>query len=239
MYDIRQAVDAAAQQRVLHPLVLGAVATTLAAAARLQGQLTLMVQEEDVGAAGQQHSKQQQQYPALQELAAGLGDTLPHLLQAIERCIQVRYKSRSSRNLNLLFFPSTMPRIHAATTRCCPAALQPREGRILDNASPALAAVREARRTNRAELRALMDSWARQMHLAGVSERAQVVVRRDRLCLPVRSGRQGELPKGSVTLATSTTGSTLYMEPQVGGQSRCGGWEESFVHVDAAIIGIG
>lgn len=41
----------------------------------------------------------------------------------------------------------------------------------------------------------------------------QVVVRRDRLCIPVRAGRQGELPKGSVSLATSASGNTLYMEP--------------------------
>lgn len=48
----------------------------------------------------------------------------------------------------------------------------------------------------------------------------QVVVRRDRLCIPVRRGRQGELPKGSVTLATSESGNTLYIEPQV--QGPCG-----------------
>lgn len=74
-YDIRQAVEAAAGQRVLHPMVLGAVATTLAAAARLQGQLR-------PPAAGAS-------FPALQALAAGLGDALPELCAAIERCIQV------------------------------------------------------------------------------------------------------------------------------------------------------
>ena len=42
----------------------------------------------------------------------------------------------------------------------------------------------------------------------------QVVVRRERLCIPVRRGRQGELPKGSVTLGASESGSTLYVEPQ-------------------------
>lgn len=31
-------------------------------------------------------------------------------------------------------------------------------------------------------------------------------MRRDRLCIPVRLGRQGELPKGSLTLATSASG---------------------------------
>lgn len=34
----------------------------------------------------------------------------------------------------------------------------------------------------------------------------QVVVRRDRLCVAVKAGRQSDLPKGSVTLATSSTG---------------------------------
>lgn len=38
-------------------------------------------------------------------------------------------------------------------------------------------------------------------------------MRRDRLCIPVRRGRQGELPKGSVSLAASESGNTLYMEP--------------------------
>lgn len=37
----------------------------------------------------------------------------------------------------------------------------------------------------------------------------QVVIRRDRLCIPVRAGRQGELPKGSLTLATSASGALL------------------------------
>ena len=41
----------------------------------------------------------------------------------------------------------------------------------------------------------------------------QVVMRRDRLCIPVKAGRQGELPRGSVALATSGSGATLYMEP--------------------------
>ncbi len=55
-----------------------------------------------------------------------------------------------------------------------PHCLQPQEGRILDEASPALAEARAARRQNRAELRAEMDRWARQLHAQGVSERAQV-----------------------------------------------------------------
>ena len=112
-------------------------------------------------------------------------------------------------NLSLPRLPLPLP----------PLPLQPEEGRILDSASAALAEVREARRANRADLRAEMERWARQLHSQGVSERPQVVVRRDRLCIPVRAGRQGELPKGSVSLAISSTGNTLYMEPQVGAGS--------------------
>ena len=33
----------------------------------------------------------------------------------------------------------------------------------------------------------------------------QVEIRRDRQCVPIKAGRQGELPRGSVTLALSST----------------------------------
>lgn len=75
---MRQAVDAAQAQRVLHPLVLGAVATTLQAAAHLQEQL---LQQQPGGGAA---------FPALQQLAADIGDALPALRAAIEQCIQAR-----------------------------------------------------------------------------------------------------------------------------------------------------
>ena len=39
----------------------------------------------------------------------------------------------------------------------------------------------------------------------------QVVVRRDRLCVAVKAGRQSDLPKGSVTLATSSTGAAHHL----------------------------
>ena len=41
----------------------------------------------------------------------------------------------------------------------------------------------------------------------------QVVIRRGRLCVPVRANRQSEIPKGSMRLAQSTSGATLYVEP--------------------------
>lgn len=41
----------------------------------------------------------------------------------------------------------------------------------------------------------------------------QVVMRRNRLCVPVRANRQSEVPKGSIRLGQSTSGATLYLEP--------------------------
>ena len=82
VYDVRQAVDAAEGHRVLHPLVLGAIATTLEAAACLQAQL----QQQEAAGSGLA-------LPALQQLGAGIGDGLPQLRQAIEQCIQVRSAS--------------------------------------------------------------------------------------------------------------------------------------------------
>lgn len=37
--------------------------------------------------------------------------------------------------------------------------------------------------------------------------------KRGRLCVSVKAGRQGELPKGSVKMGASRTGATVYMEP--------------------------
>ena len=73
VYDLRRALDAAAAGQGLHPLVLGAVATTLAATQRLR---------EAVDAGGDATA-------GLQILAEGLGDGLPELQQRIERCVNV------------------------------------------------------------------------------------------------------------------------------------------------------
>jgi hypothetical protein len=58
---------------------------------------------------------------------------------------------------------------------------------------------------------------SRHAHLSGMTPhpraRAQVVVRRERLCVAVRAGRQGDLPRGSLNLASSSTGATFYIDP--------------------------
>ena len=84
---------------------------------------------------------------------------------------------------------------------------------LASSASPDLSAARAAFRAADAAARAAADDWARRLAAAGDAERAAVAIRRDRLCVPVRTARKGDLPKGSVTLATSASGATSYCEP--------------------------
>ena len=162
-------------------------------------------------------------FPALADLARGIQGALPQLQAEIRFCIQVCVCGRSVRACMHASAEGSWVRIPAARPLRVlirslntppPHTHKVENGRLLDSSSPELAEVRAARSTNLAALRREMDAWARRLHAAGVSERAQVVVRRDRLCVPVRQGRQGELPRGSVALATSASGSTIYMEPQ-------------------------
>ena len=92
--------------------------------------------------------------------------------------------------------------------------LQVQDGRIHDDATDELKRIRLERKDNLSNLFNASDAWARQLFSSGASERPQVVIRRDRRCVPVKAGRNGELPKGSVTLAMSGSGSTMYIEPE-------------------------
>lgn len=92
-------------------------------------------------------------------------------------------------------------------------AVQDSDGSILDRASEALGRLRRERADNLAQLRLQAEEWGRTLHSKGASERPQVVFRRGRLCLPVKSNRQGEVPKGSMRLGQSSTGATTYIEP--------------------------
>jgi DNA mismatch repair protein MutS2 len=160
-YDVGRAVAEAAAGRALHPAALGAVASTLRAAARLRAA---------VAARGPAAA-------ALAALAAPIGDAAPALRAAIE------------------------------------AAVAEPEGRLRDEASPALAAARAARRANGEALRRAAAEAARALHAAGAAERPQVAVRRGRLCVPVRAGRAGDAPRGSVRLGASASGGTVFLEP--------------------------
>ena len=78
IYYLKKAQDAAAAQQILHPLVLGAFATTLSAAKKIG---------EAVDAEGESTT-------ALQHLARGINNFLPRVLplvENIETCIQVSY----------------------------------------------------------------------------------------------------------------------------------------------------
>jgi DNA mismatch repair protein MutS2 len=85
-------------------------------------------------------------------------------------------------------------------------------GAVLDAASPVLAACRAERRDVGRELRALLTATAQRLLAERACEAAQVVSRRQRLCVPVRAGMTGLLP-GGVVLDASASGATLFVEP--------------------------
>jgi aspartate aminotransferase-like enzyme len=64
-------------------------------------------------------------------------------------------------------------------------------GAVLDAASPALASARAQRREVGRELRALLTATAQRLLAERACEAAQVVSRRQRLCVPVRAGMTG------------------------------------------------
>lgn len=161
VFDLRKAIEASRQGAILHPLVIGAFATTLESVDRI-----------------------------VEQLAAHEGCV--HLKKIVQ------HHDEFDSDLAAL--------IHEK--------INVKDGRILDSASSELAKVREERKANFESLGRMADEWARKMQSCGASERAQVVIRRDRRCIPVKAGRNGELPKGSVVLATSGSKSTMYMEPE-------------------------
>ena len=161
IYDVRRAMDAASRGILLHPLVIGAFATTLESIRNLIDELD-----------GKEDAK------SLQKIFEKHREVDQNLISSIRE------------------------KIHVV------------EGRILDSASETLRDVRKEKRENFEELTKQADVWARKLHASGASERIQVVIRRDRRCIPVKAGRNGELPDGSVSLGTSGSGSTMYMEPE-------------------------
>ncbi|KAL0032477.1 hypothetical protein WJX77_002790 [Trebouxia sp. C0004] len=163
IHDLRGLLEAASRNRVLHPVHLDGVASSLEVAATVADRLAEKAGETAL-------------FPALQNLGRGIKSALPNLRHSIRHCIE--------------------------------------DGRVLDRASDELGRVRCQRRDNMQSLRQSMNEWARKLAAQNVSEEALVVIRRDRLCVPVKSGRQSQLPKGSVTLAVSASGSTVYMEPE-------------------------
>ena len=87
------------------------------------------------------------------------------------------------------------------------------EARLIDSATPELAAARARRREADAAARAAAAEWSKKLYAAGASARIATAMRRDRLCVPVLTARKSELPRGSVVLATSASGATSFCEP--------------------------
>ncbi|GAB4822194.1 hypothetical protein N2152v2_009240 [Parachlorella kessleri] len=235
--DIQAAAAATAEQESLELLEWPALCqqvscfmqTTLGAEVALRCRLPIGLSQDESEQLLQETEEAQQAsltlrgvYDIRRALAAARAGLVlhPRVLGAVGLTLQAAQQAEAALLLSGRGYPALLrlasgllggvPALEAALSSC----IQADDGRILDTASERLAAVRAARRDNMADLRRRLDEWARLLHSKGVSERPQVVVRRDRLCIPVRAGRQGELPKGSLTLATSNSGSTLYMEPE-------------------------
>ena len=84
-----------------------------------------------------------------------------------------------------------------------------RDGRIPDDASPELARLRRASGRRRQDLLQVL-SRVRRAHGNAVTD-APPTLRRDRYCLPVRSGARSEIP--GLLLDTSSSGATAFIEP--------------------------
>jgi len=84
-----------------------------------------------------------------------------------------------------------------------------RDGRIPDDASPELERLRRASGRHRQELLQVL-TGVRRAHGDAVTD-APPTLRRDRYCLPVRSGSRSELP--GLLLDTSSSGATVFIEP--------------------------
>ena len=84
-----------------------------------------------------------------------------------------------------------------------------RDGRIPDDASPELVRLRRASGRRRQDLLQVL-AGVRRAHGDAVTD-APPTLRRDRYCLPVRSGARSEIP--GLLLDTSSTGATAFIEP--------------------------
>ena len=84
-----------------------------------------------------------------------------------------------------------------------------RDGRIPDDASPELARLRRASGRRRQDLLQVL-AGVRRAHGDAVTD-APPTLRRDRYCLPVRSGARSDIP--GLLLDTSSSGATAFIEP--------------------------
>ena len=84
-------------------------------------------------------------------------------------------------------------------------------GNVADEASESLRAIREERRETERTLRAKLSDVARFLASKNFAERAQVVTRLGRECVPLKAGAQSEID--GVVLGASGSGATVFKEP--------------------------
>jgi DNA mismatch repair protein MutS2 len=84
-------------------------------------------------------------------------------------------------------------------------------GEVADNASPALASIRERLRRQRAKLRTTLDSFLRGRDTAKYLQDQVVTDRNGRYVLIVRSEHRGSIP--GIVHGASASGASLYLEP--------------------------
>ena len=88
------------------------------------------------------------------------------------------------------------------------------KGYVKDEASEALKEARSKRAENRETLKKVLEEQAALAFSKGASDsRGNTAVVRGRVCIGIKAGRSGDLPRGSVKLSQSQSGQTFYYEP--------------------------
>lgn len=90
--------------------------------------------------------------------------------------------------------------------------LESPRGSVRDEATDTLAATRAWRRMESTSLREELKAESQRLAARNATEQGTVVERHNRMCLPVRRGRQDLMP-GCIVLEESARGGTLYVEP--------------------------
>jgi len=204
IFDLRRALDAAEKDKAtLHPLVIGAVATTIEAVLRLYERLVAEEDSRDMDESGGYR------------LAGLLGVHLGGTGQELDLDLDGERERRDPSGVH----PASNARRESQLPLLLELAAEIRskisvDGLILNTASESLGEVRMLKEENAVALQRQAEEWSRKMYALGAAERAQVVIRRDRRCIPIKAGRNGELPANSVCLGTSGSQSTMYMEPE-------------------------
>ena len=89
------------------------------------------------------------------------------------------------------------------------------KGYLREEASEALGEARRKRAENRESLKVVIEQQAALAFSKGASDsRGNTAVVRGRVCIGIKAGRSGDLPRGSVKLSQSQSAATFYYEPQ-------------------------